>query len=144
MIPGCCGLFYVIKLFSFCFIEHHEFSHASAYLKRYKSLHKRNIMKPFTLTVKRLINQIPEGRVSTYGIIAACAGNPRAARQVARILHSCSKKDGLPWHRVVNRNGKISLKPSNGYEVQKQLLEAESIVFGPKDIIDLEMFLWIP
>ncbi len=101
-------------------------------------------MKPFTSIVKNLIRQIPDGRVCTYGIIAACAGNPRAARQVARILHSCSKKDGLPWHRVVNRNGKISLKPSGGYEVQKQLLEAEGIVFGSKDIIDFEMFLWMP
>lgn len=101
-------------------------------------------MKPFTSIVKDLINQIPEGRVCTYGIIGACAGNPRAARQVARILHSCSKKDGLPWHRVVNRNGKISLKPSCGYEVQKRWLEAEGIVFGPKDIINLEMFLWMP
>jgi methylated-DNA-protein-cysteine methyltransferase-like protein len=101
-------------------------------------------MKSFTFTVKNLINQIPEGRVSTYGIIAAIAGNPRAARQVARVLHVCSKKDGLPWHRVVNRNGKISLKPSGGYEAQKQLLEAEGIVFGPKDIIDFEIFLWLP
>jgi methylated-DNA-protein-cysteine methyltransferase-like protein len=101
-------------------------------------------MKPFTSIVKNLINQIPEGRVCTYGILAACAGNQRAARQVARILHSCSKKDGLPWHRVVNQNGKISLKPSCGYEVQKQLLEAEGIVFGSKDIINLEMFLWMP
>jgi methylated-DNA-protein-cysteine methyltransferase-like protein len=101
-------------------------------------------MKPFTSIVKNLIRQIPEGRVCTYGIIAACAGNPRAARQVARILHSCSKKDGLPWQRVVNRNGKISLKPSGGYEVQKQLLEAEGIVFGSKDIINFEMSLWMP
>ena len=101
-------------------------------------------MKPFTSTVKNLINKIPEGRVCTYGIIAACAGNPKAARQVARILHSCSKKDGLPWYRVVNRNGKISLKPSCGFEVQKQLLEGEGIVFGLRNIIDLEMLLWLP
>lgn len=101
-------------------------------------------MKPFTSIVKNLINQIPEGRVCTYGIIAACAGNQRAARQVARILHSCSKKDGLPWHRVVNRNGKISLKLSSGYEEQKQLLAAEGIDFGVNDAICFKTFLWIP
>jgi len=101
-------------------------------------------MNLFTSAVKDLINQIPEGRVCTYGIIAACAGNPKAARQVARILHACSKKDGLPWHRVVNRNGKISLKPSHGYDVQRQLLEGEGIVFEPKEIINLEVFLWMP
>ncbi len=98
----------------------------------------------FTLTVKDLIKQIPEGRVCTYGIIAACAGNPRAARQVARILHSCSTKDGLPWHRVVNKQGKISLKPSWGYEVQKQLLEAEGLVFETNDRICFDLFLWTP
>jgi len=101
-------------------------------------------MKPFTSKVKKLIKQIPEGRVCTYGIIAACAGNQRAARQVARILHSCSKKDGLPWHRVVNKQGKISLKPSGGYEVQKQLLEAEGIVFEFNDRICLDAYLWMP
>ena len=101
-------------------------------------------MQPFTAAVKSLIRKIPEGRVCTYGIIAAAAGNPRAARQVARILHSCSKKDGLPWHRVVNRNGKISLKPSSGYKVQKQLLEAEGIVFEYDDRICFDSFLWIP
>jgi methylated-DNA-protein-cysteine methyltransferase-like protein len=103
-----------------------------------------DIMNSFTSAVKNLMKQIPEGRVCTYGIIAACAGNPRAARQVARILHACSKKDRLPWHRVVNKQGKISLKPSNGYELQKQLLEGEDIIFGPKDTINLEMFLWMP
>jgi methylated-DNA-protein-cysteine methyltransferase-like protein len=101
-------------------------------------------MNSFTSAVKNLINQIPQSRVCTYGIIAACAGNPWAARQVARILHACSKKDGLPWHRVVNKQGKISLKPSCGYEVQKQLLEAEGIAFGSNDIICLDSFLWLP
>ena len=84
--------------------------------------------KSFTTAVKQLIQKIPPGKVCTYGIIAAAAGNPRAARQVAWILHSSSKKEGLPWHRVVNREGKISLKPHQGYELQKQLLEMEGVV----------------
>lgn len=99
---------------------------------------------PFTSKVKKLIKQVPRGKVTTYGLIAAIAGNPSAARQVARILHSCSRKDSLPWHRVVNRNGQISLKPFNGYEIQKQLLEGEGVVFAENDTIDFEEFLWLP
>ena len=99
---------------------------------------------PFTSKVKELIKQIPQGKVSTYGLIAAMAGNPSAARQVARILHSSSRKDGLPWHRVVNRNAQISLRPFNGYEAQKQKLEREGVVFNETDTIDFEKFLWLP
>jgi methylated-DNA-protein-cysteine methyltransferase-like protein len=102
------------------------------------------IVTPFTSTVKALIKQIPEGRVCTYGFLAALAGEPRAARQVARILHSCSRKDGLPWHRVVNRNGKISLKPNNGYERQKKMLEAEGIEFDQNDAVPFDAYLWTP
>jgi len=99
---------------------------------------------PFTLAVKDRIKKIPKGKVCTYGILAISAGNPQAARQVARILHACSRKDGLPWHRVVNRNGKISLKPYQGYEIQKQLLKAEGIEFNSDDTICFDSFLWIP
>ena len=98
----------------------------------------------FTLKVKALIKQIPEGKVCTYGFLAGLAGNPGGARQVARILHSCSEKDGLPWHRVVNRYGKISLRPDGGYEIQRQLLETEGIAFDLHDAICFDSFLWMP
>jgi len=97
---------------------------------------------PFTIKVKALIHQIPAGKVASYGLIAALAGNPRAARQVAWILHSSSAADQLPWHRVVNRKGKISLKPFGGYEIQKQLLLQEGVVFDDNDAINLDCFLW--
>ncbi len=99
---------------------------------------------PFTIKVKNLILQIPAGKVATYGQIAALAGNPRAARQVARILHACSRKDGLPWHRVVNQHGRISLRQGQGYEVQQALLEREGVVFSENSRIDLTRFLWRP
>ena len=98
----------------------------------------------FTSRAKELIKQIPKGKVSTYGIIAALAGSPRAARQVVRILHSSSRKDNLPWHRVVNSKGQISLKPLSGYETQKQLLQKEGVLFGPDDTIDFDIYLWQP
>jgi methylated-DNA-protein-cysteine methyltransferase-like protein len=99
---------------------------------------------PFTDRVKELIKKIPKGKVSTYGHIAAFAGNPHGARQVVRILNSSSRKDKLPWHRIVNRQGRISLKPNQGYEIQKVLLEKEGIRFGNKDTIDFDRYLWSP
>ena len=69
----------------------------------------------FSSRVKSIIASIPEGRVATYGQIALLAGNRRAARQVAWILHSSSSKHGLPWQRVINRLGKISLPRAGGY-----------------------------
>ena len=96
----------------------------------------------FTTRVIELVRAIPEGRVATYGGIAAAAGSPRAARQVVRVLHTCSRSENLPWHRVVNREGRIALKPFAGYEEQKMLLETEGIEFGLSDRIDLDRYLW--
>ncbi len=100
------------------------------------------VITAFSRNILQIIKAIPEGKVLTYGIIAALAGNPRAARQVSRVLHSMSAKHNLPWHRVINSKGQISLKPSNGYELQKRLLETEGVVFFSNDTIDLEKFLW--
>jgi len=98
----------------------------------------------FTDRVKRIIKRIPKGRVATYGQIAAIAGNPRAARQVVRILHSSSRKDKLPWHRVINSRGGISLLPGQGYELQKNLLESEGVAFGLNDKVNFKRYLWAP
>jgi methylated-DNA-protein-cysteine methyltransferase-like protein len=98
----------------------------------------------FTSEVKRLIKSIPKGKVATYGQIAYMTGLYPSVRTVVWILHSSSKKEGLPWHRVVNKKGTISLRPGKGYEKQKQLLEEEGVVFDDKDRIDLDRFLWDP
>ena len=84
-------------------------------------------MQPFTEKVIELIRAIPEGTVATYGGIAAMAGSRRAARQVVRVLHIYSRKEGLPWQRVVNKEGKIALSKVQGYDRQRQLLEQEGI-----------------
>nr|WP_241657196.1 MGMT family protein [Halobacillus salinus] len=63
----------------------------------------------------------------TYGQIARLAGNPRAARQVARALHSMSAKHDLPWHRVINAQGKVAIRDEEGYEIQRMSLESEGI-----------------
>ncbi len=80
----------------------------------------------------------------TYGLVAAMAGNPRAARQVVRTLNTASEKENLPWHRVINSQGKISLKRGQGYELQKVLLEREGVKFGNGGRIDLAKYLWSP
>jgi methylated-DNA-protein-cysteine methyltransferase-like protein len=101
-----------------------------------------NVNYSFSDRIKKLIKEIPPGKVATYGQIAAYAGNPRASRQVAWILHSCSRKDNLPWHRVINSKGRISLPLYGGYETQKKLLEIEGIVFKEDQSIDLKIYLW--
>ena len=102
------------------------------------------MMNHFTDEVKKRILCIPYGRVATYGQIATWAGNPRGARQVARILHACSRRDNLPWHRIVNRQGRISLPPGQGFEIQKALLVKEGVRFNANGTIDLDRFLWQP
>ena len=91
-----------------------------------------------------IIKKIPRGKVAAYGQIAAYAGNPRAARQVVRILHSSSRKEKLPWYRVINSKGTISLKPNHCYEIQKQLLLEEGIEFDKNDKVDFKRYLWSP
>jgi methylated-DNA-protein-cysteine methyltransferase-like protein len=90
------------------------------------------------------IKAVPRGKVATYGQIAAFAGSPRAARQVVRVLHSSSRKHKLPWHRIINSQGRISLKRGEGYEEQKARLTAEGVKFSRDDRIDLAEFLWEP
>ena len=101
-----------------------------------------NTITPFTREVIEYIKKIPRGKVATYGFIAAMAGNPRAARQVSWILHSATRKHGLPWWRVVNGRGTISLVPGRGYEVQRAKLEKEKVGFDLKDRINLAKYLW--
>ena len=98
----------------------------------------------FTAEAIRLIKAIPKGKVATYGQIAYMTGLYPSVRRVVWLLHSSSKKEGLPWHRVVNKKGEISLKPGSGYEKQKELLEKEGIQFDENDCIDLDVFLWDP
>lgn len=96
----------------------------------------------FSAQIISLIKRIPRGKVATYGQIAALAGNPRGARAVIWLLHSSSGKEKLPWHRVINSRGTISLQPGEGYEEQRAMLESEGVEFGLQGKIDLERFQW--
>ncbi|UTR10462.1 MGMT family protein [Evansella sp. LMS18] len=101
-------------------------------------------MQPFTEEVIHIIRSIPEGRVMTYGQIAAQAGSPQAARQVARILHSMSKKHSLPWHRVVNSSGQAAIKNTEAYEEQIYLLNKEGVITDKNGKLDLATYQWLP
>lgn len=99
----------------------------------------------FFKAVWRVVRHIPAGRVVTYGQIAALLGNPRAARTVGWALHSMPEDADIPWHRVINAKGRIStdcLEHSPG--LQRQLLEAEGVMFDDRGYVDLKVFQWRP
>ena len=101
-------------------------------------------MEAFTEQIVRLLRTVPPGRVATYGQIARLAGNPRAARQVARILHSMSRKHGIPWHRIINAKGEIAISDPDTARDQEALLQAEGIpVIGGRKV-DLGAYRWDP
>ena len=97
-------------------------------------------MQPFTERVIAIIKGIPSGSVMTYGQIAACAGSPRGARQVVRILHSSSGKHHLPWHRVVNAKGEIAMQEEEARYTQLLLLQEEGVEPSLGGRIELEVY----
>ena len=98
----------------------------------------------FTLSVINIIKKIPKGKVLSYGLIAVLAGNPKGARGVSWILHSMTKKYKLPWWRVVNSKGIISLKTPEGKDYQKFRLKQEGVAVSDEYRIDLNKYLWEP
>ncbi len=92
-----------------------------------------------------VVAKIPPGKVATYGQVAELAGMKGHARFVGYALHSLPQNSILPWHRVINRLGKISYAISrNTYDnLQKRLLESEGVRFDPEGKIDLNRFRWI-
>lgn len=91
--------------------------------------------------IYEIIQQIPTGKVATYGQIAVLAGKPHAARAVGWALNAAKKEMDLPWHRVINASGKSSLPETSGRILQQLLLESEGVVFE-NNKIDLALFLW--
>jgi methylated-DNA-protein-cysteine methyltransferase-like protein len=100
----------------------------------------------FFQIVYNIVRQIPAGKVATYGQVALLAGSPRAARQVGYALRALGlNEENIPWWRVVNREGYLSINHGNGgveKEIQKNLLEAEGVVVSPELQIDVAQYLW--
>jgi methylated-DNA-protein-cysteine methyltransferase-like protein len=95
--------------------------------------------------IYRVVSRIPRGRVATYGQVADLAELPGCARQVGYALHALADDSDLPWQRVVNARGEISLRRERGIEpIQQQLLEAEGIEFDARGCLDLSRVQWRP
>lgn len=94
----------------------------------------------FYTRVYALVRRVPRGRVVTYGQIARALGAPRAARTVGWAMRV--SPDHVPWHRVVNRRGEISLRPSTGYHEQRARLKAEGVRFDRAGRINLRLNNW--
>ncbi len=91
--------------------------------------------------VYRIVRGIPRGKVSTYGTVAALAGRPGSARTVGWALRVLRHESGVPWQRVVNAQGGISL-PSPRAELQRALLESERVEFDRNGKVDLARYGW--
>lgn len=91
-----------------------------------------------------VVRRVPRGRVATYGQVATLAGLDGQARQVGYALHAMSSGNDLPWHRIINAQGRVSRRAEAGFEhIQQQLLEAEGVVFR-NGRTSLERFRWEP
>jgi methylated-DNA-protein-cysteine methyltransferase related protein len=90
------------------------------------------------------VRKIPRGRVTTYGAVARMAGLPRQARLVGYALHALQGASALPWHRVINAQGKLSLAgdgKSSGI-TQRLRLEREGVPVNAAGRVSLERFGW--
>ena len=91
-----------------------------------------------------VVRRIPRGRVATYGQIAELAGLPRQARQVGYAL-AALRDQRVPWQRVINARGEISLRTVSGPdELQRVLLEREGVKFDANGRVSLHAHLWQP
>lgn len=94
--------------------------------------------------VYRVVRQIPAGKVVTYGQVAALLGQPRAARAVGYALRFLPPGADVPWHRVINHQGQISLRyPVDSPLLQRLLLEEESVMFDAAGRVDLSVYRWL-
>ena len=91
--------------------------------------------------VYAVVRWIPHGRVASYGQIARLLGQPHAARTVGWALRGLMEDD-VPWHRVVNAAGRISIPDPEGARQQRRRLEAEGVEFDAHGRIAWKRFGW--
>lgn len=99
----------------------------------------------FFSQVYAMVRLIPRGQVASYGQIAAMLGHPRAARTVGWALASLPEQaeEDVPWHRVINSQGRISIRNlRHAMDEQRLLLEEEGVVFNEAGYLDWDRFGW--
>ena len=98
----------------------------------------------FHARVYALVRQVPFGRVTTYGDVAAAMGDVTVSRHVGWALAGL-REDDVPWHRVINRAGRISFRGDTARgELQRALLESEGVTFDAGDRVALATLRWLP
>lgn len=97
----------------------------------------------FAARVHDAVRRIPAGRVAAYGAIAAMAGRPRSARGVGRVLRNLPDGSDVPWWRVINARGEISI-PRSGHArpLQRALLEDDGVAFDDAGRVDMRSHGW--
>ncbi len=108
--------------------------------------------EPYFETVWEIVREVPEGCVTTYGQVAAMIPAPDGvapsayrrlrARWVGTAMRETPAGTGVPWQRVINSQGTISLPPGEGHEHQRFLLESEGVEFDDEGRVDLAVFGW--
>ena len=99
-------------------------------------------MSLFKEQVLRFVKNIPKGKVASYGQVAVAAGSPRAARQVGGILRALGPDSGVPWWRVINNKGEISIKGNweADKDLQKELLMNDGVKVNENYTIDINKY----
>ena len=94
--------------------------------------------------IYRVIRKIPRGKVASYGQIARLAGFPNHARLVGYALHALrdDRDRKVPWWRVINARGEISLGDFSGADLQRALLEKEGVRFDLRGRVDMKKYNW--
>lgn len=99
----------------------------------------------FFQAVFEIVKQIPPGRATSYGAIAACLGSSRSSRMVGWAMNASHRLNGVPAHRVVNRNGMLTGKfHFDTPETMQQRLESEGVKVVNDKIVDWEKIFWDP
>jgi methylated-DNA-protein-cysteine methyltransferase-like protein len=98
--------------------------------------------RPLYARIYAAVRRIPKGKVSTYGRIARLVGAP-GPRVVGYAMAALPAGSRVPWQRVVNHRGEISLRKGGDGELrQRRLLEAEGVRFSLRGRIDLKLYAW--
>jgi methylated-DNA-protein-cysteine methyltransferase-like protein len=97
------------------------------------------------LRIHAVVRRIPRGRVASYGQVARLAGLGAQPRLVGYALAALAEGSPIPWHRVVNAQGRVSPRATPGYDaLQRALLEREGVGFDAHGRLDLERCRWHP
>jgi methylated-DNA-protein-cysteine methyltransferase-like protein len=100
-------------------------------------------MPDFASQVYGIVRNCPRGKIVSYGGVAAMLGQPRAARAVGRALNALPDDTKVPWWRVVNSRGMVSIRGvEQGESLQRVLLEREGVKFEPSGRISWQRFGW--